>query len=239
MPPRSRRSMAARNTSRRFSRYLASRRPVMYRRLSAAAPNPSTSSAIRQVMRGRGFVTSSSVHNFTRVVYSQQLVAVDPSSAVPYGFSFSLNDLTNAADFTTLYDQYRILKVEVELMPTVTGANPVNYTVIGGNIHSAIDYDSSTNPTVSELVQYSSYKGTKLDRTHKRVIYPRTATSVYAGVATTGYSQSKYGQWIDCNSPGVVHYGLRALIDPCPQIVQGTMWISYRAKYYIQCKNIR
>lgn len=78
------------------------------------------------------------------------------------GAWFTLNDLLNATEFTGLFDQYRIDRVTIKLIPMVhmqvldgTAVAPVN----PGMIYHAVDYDDANNPTNAAYMQ--QYQNTK------------------------------------------------------------------------------
>jgi len=128
-----------------------------------------------------------------------------------YALNFALNLTPNYAEFTNLYDQYRILEAVVTFAPYVTVvSNPAS--AFPGFIGTWIDYNDSNLPAnIQEGQQYDTFQRNVAATSFVRVIRPRTAVGTYSGSAFTGYT-SKYGDWIDSNSPSVQYYGLKMCI---------------------------
>jgi len=128
------------------------------------------------------------------------------------GFSFALSNLPNYTEFTSLFDQYRILQASVSFLPY---ANSSSSGAVSGSfpgiIASAIDYDDASLPGATDLQQYESYKRNPAFEEFVRTIKPRVAIAAYNGSTFTGYV-NRYAPWIDANSPSVPHYGLKTVI---------------------------
>lgn len=140
--------------------------------------------------------------------------------------SFKLSDLPNYSEFTALYDEYRIKAVKIMFVPTmnVATANATSGTTAGfvpvPALYTWIDNDDNTAPTtITQGQQYQSFKcHGLLDRMRCRSVVPEVSTALYgSGGAFTSYGQVK-NQWIDNNSPSVVHFGLKfGIINPANQ----------------------
>jgi hypothetical protein len=116
-----------------------------------------------------------------------------------------LSDFADYASWSAVYDTYRILTVKIEFVPTETlaptgGVQP---------IYTAIDYDDGNSVTLANLIQYDTVMVSPMSVYHQRVFNPRTAMAIYGGATFTSYGQSKYAQWLDLNSAGVPHFGLK------------------------------
>lgn len=136
-----------------------------------------------------------------------------------YGaLSFKLSDLPNYTEFTNLYDEYRIKAVKLHFVPT-SNSNVAQDTsgTTGGQtsvpaLYTWIDTDDNTAPTqLTQGQQFQTFKAHgMLDRMRVRSLVPEVSTALYSG-SFTSYGQVK-NQWIDNNSPSVVHYGLKYAI---------------------------
>jgi hypothetical protein len=127
-----------------------------------------------------------------------------------YALSFKLTDLSNYADWLTVYDQYRIVNVEVHLIPTTY----INTTVVTnrGVLWTCIDYDDDTAFTsVNDIVQFNNAHVHINDGTRKLVVInPHVALGVNSGgLVASGNVKSI---WIDASSPNVNHYGFKAVM---------------------------
>lgn len=137
-----------------------------------------------------------------------------------FGVAFSLSALPANNEFTTLFDQYRITWVDLDIIPewnmAYTAFSSGNGTT-GGWFHSAVDYDDNSAPTasqtgVSELAQYPSYKCLPIT-SHVRVSFkPKVALAAYAASAFTSYASAS-DQWLDCASSAIEHYGFKGVVE--------------------------
>lgn len=155
-----------------------------------------------------------------------------------------LQDIPNYGEITALFDQYKICMVkqkwtfsnapQAQQLPFTTGAM--------STFHYAFDVNDNSIPTsLAQLEEYQTYKNRVLaaEKPFTLTFRPMWAAMAYEGGAGTGYS-AKRG-WIDCNDPGVYHYGIKWSIQPALEGVTGN--VSGRAfcytTYYIACKNTK
>jgi len=138
------------------------------------------------------------------------------SGSGTYGaLSFKLSDLPNYSEYTALYDEYRIKAVKVMFIPNFnvsavdeTSGTTNSYTGVPA-LYTWIDTDDNTAPTaITAGQQFQTFKCHGLMNTmRQRTLIPEVSTALYSG-SFTSYGQLK-NQWIDNNSPSVVHYGLK------------------------------
>jgi len=165
------------------------------------------------------------------------------------GFTWSLDQLNDYTEFTSLFDLYQIQMLKVNIIPTKT-INTVTQTGSGGTVtsssyvmptvYTAIDYNDSAATTLNDLMEYSTLKVTRGGKIHSRYFRPKVACRLYAGV-TDGYSY-KNAQWIGTSTANgddaVPHYGLKYYFElPAGQIADS---ISYKVitTFYMKFKNV-
>lgn len=130
------------------------------------------------------------------------------------GTDFRLSQVPDYSEFTNLFDQYRILKAKVTFLPSFNAGDalggatttffPIPYFTY------ATDSDNADAPhSQAALMEYGNARTVRLDKPVTVTITPRVAQSVYKAGATNGYAEGKAGQWIDCETPDVQHYGLK------------------------------
>lgn len=177
------------------------------------------------------------VQYFQRSIYLQDGYATSTTQDNLNVYIASLSQVPNFSDFSALYDQYKILKIKFELMPSFSEvpANPtVGYQL--GQVISHLDYDSDTAHSVQLALQYQNVKITQGNRVHKRIYRPMVKPLI-AGITgspaiLTGVSRS---MWLDCAQTITPHYGLQFAFP------QTTVQVSYSARitYYMAFKNVR
>lgn len=139
-------------------------------------------------------------------------------------FGSLFNDFTN---YSTVFDKYRILEVEVDFICV----NPNNTGT--GLFCTVLDYDDdSALSSLNQALDYKSAYSCSTNANFKRTLIPRIAMAAYSG-SFTSYAEGKSGQWLDCASPGVIHYGLKCVINPT--VPQTQYHVVVRA--HIQFKN--
>lgn len=131
------------------------------------------------------------------------------------GQVFTLDMLPDWPEFTALFDQYRILNAEVKFLPVFNSGDPA-ITPSGGPSFSvpyityAVDTDNATPPANQDaIMEYGRAVTTRLDKPVVVNVTPRVAMDAYKSGLGVGYAEGRAGQWIDCETPGVEHYGLK------------------------------
>lgn len=159
---------------------------------------------------------------------------VSSSAAEMDGFiSWTLANLPDATEFTTLFDQYRIVHVDMEFMPTFNQNVPATSTGYLP-IVTAIDYDDSTTATYAQLGEYESAQYNVPEQRFVRSVVPAIAIAAYSGVFTSFANRRM--QWLDCASPSVVHYGLKWAI---PQTAATVTYYQVLSRLTVQFKQSR
>lgn len=135
--------------------------------------------------------------------------------AVPFACQFKLNHILGVSEFTSLYDQYKIMGCRVKMIP-LSNVAQVQNTASLPTLVTVRDYDdavvpSSTTAGVNEIYQRQDCRERRFGSTVQLGIRPRVAAQVYNSVTTSGYSNVK-APWLDINSPAVPHYGIKGFI---------------------------
>lgn len=179
-------------------------------------------------MKSRRINVKKAVYYYTRYCdYGD--VNCDGLTSTELGYNFSLNDLPNYAEFTSLYDMYKINAVKLTFIPRQTVSNStssINNADNTARFFSAIDYNDSSVATADQLREYQTAKFTRLLRTHKRYIYkPKILDS-------NSYSVSP---WMSTLSPSANYYGLKIAIEP----TGSALIYGVEAKFYLSFKNVK
>jgi len=145
-------------------------------------------------------------------------------------FTFILSNLPDYTDFTALFDQYCIIRVDLKFMPQTTENNS---TATPGSLLTVVDHDDSASITSSQSYEYESLVATNCTKGQIRTVYPRVAIATYSGAFTSFANQRA---WIDCGSPGVIHYGLKTV-----QTASTTNIYAYTVEvvYYLCFRDVR
>lgn len=206
---------------------------------------------------GNGFLIQTDalgVPKFVSGATSGTSIAVDFSLQqfrLSIGGSVALTSVTpDYAEFTALFDQWCIDKVEVSLIPTFSnagiGSNAL--TMLQTIIH-ATDDDDSTASGALVLQQYANAKYTQLlpdangNRGPLRVFRPKPAIAAYQTGVTFAYGELTRGpKWIDVAYPTVPHYSFKAAIDSNTATGTSASVICYLdlvVRYHYKFKTVR
>jgi hypothetical protein len=153
--------------------------------------------------------TYRSVHTYSFPVWLSQSATVPQTSSYAFVANASITDFTSWA---AVFDQYRVLGIELFLEPSTTEAL-ITGTAPLGRLYTVIDYDDSSALTsISAACAYDNCISTTLNQRQRRCFAPRVALAAYGTGAFTSYT-NEAAPWIDCASGAVNHYGLKAIVD--------------------------
>jgi len=168
------------------------------------------------------------------------------SSQFGGSLQFMLSHLANVSEIVNLYDNYRIKKVVVQVIPSFNSSDLAQ--VAGGThgipcMHYAVDSDDATVPANRTAIMENSYCRTvRLDGPFNIVIVPRAQNVI----ATSGGGSAAGGMlpsntWLDTASQNVPHYGLKFWIDELVQVSADSSsrpFVKFSVTYYLECKNV-
>jgi len=171
---------------------------------------------------------------------SELIFANDSTFEAKLQKTFSLIQIENYTNYTSIWDQYRINMVKVEFIPimteivnkpfddstTVTVTRMPNYCV-------SIDRDDSAPETYDELRarQYSFIR--KATRPLTLKFKPNRLMETYSTATTTGYTVDNSKKFLDCAYAKIPHWGLKVAMQSaspsaCYQIqIRTTYYMSY------------
>ncbi len=164
------------------------------------------------------------VHRYSANTFS---IVASAGADVTGALYFTLDSVAGSSDFTSLYDQYRIAGVEVELFWGTDALTP-------GQIYLAPDYDDATTVSVANLLQYSACKRFPIGKNiFLRMDRLACDLSVY-GTSGSAPGRVVYNPWLDCGKPDVQHFGLKYGIPAGPNFTATVM-----VRYKLQFRQVR
>ena len=167
---------------------------------------------------------------FDGQVYIAELMATVPtvvftstSISVFSAFNFNLSVYDNYTMFTTMFDQYKIMQVEVWI-ETGTANDP---NLGHPTLTTCLDFDDNTPPTTfAKLSGRPSSITAPASQGRYYKFVPHVAVAEYAAGLFTSYGNVP-ATWIDTNSPAVAHYGMKLAVAPTTSVQ--SILVSYRA----------
>lgn len=177
------------------------------------------------------------VQYFKRAKFTVGALSVPVATTTLAGASFTLGDLPDVADFTALYDQYKIMGIKIEWLPRGNSSDLQSQNAIN-RFFSVLDRDDDGTPTsIDQLTQYESLKMTSTASVHKRYWKPSIRVEVPTATGGTG-SAIKGPTWIDCTNTNVKHYGVKIGVQG-PLAGTGSIFFDARLTMYLAFRNVR
>jgi hypothetical protein len=165
---------------------------------------------------------------------------ISGNALINYGaLTFQLSDLSTATNLTTLFDKYRITEVEILFYP-IDNQNNIDSTGASTipNFYTAIDFDNNAAPTsIAQIERYSTCVITPGNKPHYRRFRPRMVRPVYISGVSTGYSEGKPEDWLDCAYSGIPYYALIYALGITAN--SGICSYGVRIRYVVQFANTR
>lgn len=159
-------------------------------------------------------------------------------------YAFALADIPNVASLGSLFDQYRIEKIQLRFKsrnPALFISNMTSPNNSSCEPFLVIDRDDNTAPTtISELQQYDNCQQFGAQDSMDVIFEPSITPSVFSGGAFSGYSVDDSGKyWIDLANTSVPHYGVKVGIPAlAASTAQRFDWL-VTAWYKVSFKNKR
>lgn len=192
--------------------------------------------------------------DYSTIVKTDQAGALTPfandSLVVTRGaLTFALNQVPEYARFTALFDQYRINRVVVKFIPTMSTLVNRPYddttTILVGEgvprLATAIDRDDDQLPSsTTGFNDLQGRQGSKVVQATRPVTWsfvPTRLSMVYRTASTTGYKvDSQTREFLDCANDNIPHYGLKYALTPFSPAnafqyrVETTYYLSFKSR---------
>lgn len=151
--------------------------------------------------------------------------------------TFSMNQIINYGEFTSLFDRYMISHVQVKIYMKSSPDAQTATTAWQPRIWWIKDYDDNGPASISDMREHAKAKSAVL-RTDRPIVInikPAILSAVYRTALTTGYSP-KWNTWIDCANIDVPHYGLKWVVDRFDNL---NYTLQFETTYWVRCKDTR
>lgn len=194
-------------------------------------------------------IGSGKVHAFTRVM-DPDVVLQLMNATTGYARGFKLSELPVFSEFTGLFDQYMIDRVDVMIRmrdvpenPFYTGTTTNRVAIPYPTMWYYSDFDDDTPPSSLQMVKAREGVRMAILDPRKVIKYsfqPCVSIQSYAstaGTSTVGFLP-KPKTWIDSSFFDVMHYGFKAAFDNlgiAPGVQGPVVHFSY--KIHIKCRN--
>jgi len=167
-------------------------------------------------------------------VLAQNILTTSASVDTNGAAYFTVGGLNQIGNFTALFDQYKIIGIEVWVQLTTTGTAAVASAMAASQYTSYIDYDDATAPaSYATAVENQNAMTSTLLVNHYHAFVPHVAVATYSGTFTSFENQE--APWIDAASTGVQHYGLKVSAQAASTVNP----IAFTAKLHMLWRQVR
>lgn len=132
---------------------------------------------------------------------------------IPFAMKFSLGQILNSSELTSLCDKYMLKKTVVRLY-----FNSNNNSVLSASSLPQLTYvteeDDASIPALNDVREKMGCKIRYFNNKNmiQMTIYPKPTSEIYNSFATTAFSPGKQ-IWIDSAYPNAEHYGIKAVLQ--------------------------
>lgn len=239
------------------------RRRLFYRRPRGMDKSKRYPYSSQKYARYRQISSYDKIYTFERLANIKYVINVNgfigATNTSPYlGLAFNLNggiayvsglwdqnlSIPNVSEFITLFDRYRIDKVEVSVMfsNTETVMGSVAYPM--PILYQVLDFDSIGG--TSSIFEYPQCKINQLGGVNnggiiKYTCRPRVTGYVQnnsSGTITALNASTQICPWIDTAAPNIEHFGMRFQLDDFNSVLGGNFGtISFMIRYFYSFKS--
>lgn len=170
----------------------------------------------------------------------------DATATTKFSKSFHLSDCINYSTYTTLFDQFRILKVVYTLTPVKTQlvVRPYDDTTTAGQIlaiprlTTVIDRDDTSIPVDFESIyQRPSSRSTLATRKVTYSFRPTPLAMTFQSPTQTAYKVDWSKSYLDCGDATTPHFGIKGVLEAASPAQAYTYRVE--TKIYLSFKNRR
>jgi len=201
-------------------------------------------------MRATKLRPSLNYHEFTR--FGDAVTQTTTALSEPLTYTFALTDVLSYTEFTAMFDQYKIKRVDfkIQMITNPDATWDVNNGTSGARDNTVNWFpkfwyiQDSDGGGADTLLQIKERVGVKFfvmkpNKEYTIRIRPKVLVQTYKTLTSTGYAPKSL--WVDCVDAAVPHYGLNAVIDCLGLNPVDTTGFRFRIEYkfHLAFKGVR
>lgn len=170
---------------------------------------------------------------FVQSIALSDTAVIQPLTIPTASNSYTLGQLPNYSEFTSLYDSYKICGIKHKFILDVT-SNELGSTTSFPTLITVNDYNSGTALASEDVaLQYASFKAARLDKPVKRYFRPCQVTE------PSTLSQTVKSRWNQTNKADVIHRGLLPAVMYATTSSTAIGTLRVYVTYYLACRTPR
>lgn len=165
--------------------------------------------------RPRVYPKRTKIHSFVTTTLGPQINGTATGATTFQGNYFTFSTVPNSAQYTALFDQYMITKIQVKFIMNYVNSPTTPGAVCQPNIYIVTDHDDASPPTTI---------GSVLERENSRILSFAGSKNVYTHTfcpavqlaqlgPSLAASGAKFNQWCDSSYANVQHMGIKYCVD--------------------------
>lgn len=171
-----------------------------------------------------------------------KLIVNNDTVETTLALTFDLSQCNNYANWTAVYDQYRINCIYLSFKPQrverlIHEVNNIAPNQNFSNIPSycaVVDYDDTAIINFQDVKERHGARWQLATKSMRMKVYPKKLIQVYNGL-TTAYMPSSSGGYLDCTYNSVPHYGVKVACEVSQP--SGLYAVEIEQIYYVTFKN--
>lgn len=156
-----------------------------------------------------------------------------------FSISFSLQQVMEHIDFTTLFDRYKILGVKVDLQWHSNVAQ-MNNAAVFPTLYYVYDSDDATVPIDKKtMLKQEGVKQRVMSKAGKYSFYCKPRQLITTATTTSGATNQITGpaKWINSADAGVNHYAMKFFVDDVPFATGCYNLLQIQPTFYLALKD--
>ena len=197
----------------------------------------------RMMRRPRNQITSAVFRYVMPIIENKVISTVGQANADH--IAPALTDMPGSLCYKNLFAQFRVCKIKVEFIPTVS-RNMVSTDATTANTYERPLFATSINRVATsfpqdleQIMTTSSVKYTPCGNKLTRYYTPVTFDTIFNGTFSTEGLNPEYKQWVSTNYATVAHHGCSWVIQAASNLPQGMYKYTPVVTMYAQFKNRR
>ena len=146
---------------------------------------------------------------------------------------FRLSFLPNHTEFVTLFDCFKIWKVEVTFVPKYNSAEFGALTSIPSIYIASDRTDAGVPLTINEMCEYATCITRRFDRPVTYTVWP----SIGEDGNVVVIDENQKNKWVNCTYPATQHYGIKYALDMPVGLASVPVDIVH--KYFLKFKDVK
>lgn len=194
-------------------------------------PDPGRYKRTRVMRKVSLYSNPRAVHSFRATQFASVINGTAPGTTQFFASTFSIAGVPNSVAYTSLFDQYRINKIEVKFIQSYVNAPSAPGAVSQPVLYVVTDLDDATVPTTSgQILERQNHRILNFSgaqSVHKHSLVPGVSSYDLSTAAGSLASSVKTRPWLNCQFNNIAHNGIKYIIENLNSNAQIAVYVTY------------